>query len=348
MCALTREIIMSEQEMQFAEPDWQPRGPQTRPQENTTASPPLVQPVTSNVPYDTSQDAELLSYEQGYHQASPHRQSLPYVQSVVQQGPGRLVSGTHRRSFWWVWVLVIIIAISMFSGISRSSRSTGFSAYPKPMPEQSYNYELNGATQLSISDLSGSVTVQVADTNGSLVTVQPDDRTQPEISYAADTMTITVDDSAGVLVTVPENMASSLHINADSVEVDGFSGQLSAQTDSGSITLTKDSLGGQSTLTSQSGNIVLNQTRLSGNTTVQTGGMGNITFTGSLAVAGTYRFLTEGGDITLQLPPDSVLQVSSTQNNGTYQSDFANHTGNGPLAAVTVRTDSGNIQIHQN
>lgn len=347
MCALTREIIMSEQEMQFADPDWQPRGPQARPQESTNTSPPLVQQVSSNVPYNASQDAEPQSYEQGYR-VSPYRQSLPYVPAVVQQGSGRQGSGTHRRSFWWVWLVVIIIAISMFSGISRSSHGIGFSAYPKPIPEQKYYHDLNGATQLLINDLGGSVMVQVGNTSGSLVMVQPDDRTSPDVSYAKGTMTITIDDSAGVVVTVPENMAASLHIDADSVEVDGFNGQLSAQTDSGAITLTQDSLDGQSTLTSQSGNIVLNQTRLSENTSIQTGGAGNITFTGSLAVAGTYQFRTESGNITLQLPSDSALQVSPTQNNGSYQSDFANHTGNRPLAAVTVITDSGSIQIQHN
>jgi hypothetical protein len=348
MCALTREIMMNEQEMQFADPDWQPRGSWSRPQENTAASSPPVQPVTSNIPYDVSQDAGPLSYEQGYR-ASAHRQSIPYVSPVAQQGPGRQVSGTRRRSFWWVWMIVIIIVISMFSGMSRSfNRSVGFPTYQRPNPAQTYNYALNGASHLSISDSSGSVTVQVVDTKTSVITIQPDDRTQPEISYAADVMTITIDASEGVVVTVPEKVALDLQINAGSVEVDGFSGQLSAQTDFGSIALNQDSLDGQSTITSRSGDIRLDQTTLSGNATIQTGNAGNIDFTGSLDTTGTYQFFTDSGDITLHLPSDSALRVSPTQNSGTYQSDFANPTGSGPQAALTVRTDSGHIQIHRN
>jgi hypothetical protein len=335
--------MMNEQEMQFADPDWQPQGSLPRPQEKTAAGPPLARPVTSNIPYDTNQDASPLSYEQGYR-VSPHRQSIPYVSPVAQQ-----VGGTRRRSFWWVWVVVIIIVISMFSGMSRSfNRGTGFSAFQKPRPAQVSSNSLNNASQLSIIDQNGSVTVHVANTNVPQILVQPSDDTSPYISYAGDRMTVTIDNSAGVIVTVPRDVALSLQIEADSVEVDGFTGQISAQTDSGSITLNQDVLNGQSNVTSQNGDIILNQDTLNGNATIQTGGAGNINFTGTLEATGIYQFLTDSGDITLNLPSNSALRVSPIQNSGTYQSDFANSTGSEPQAVVTVSTGSGHISIHQN
>jgi len=338
---------MNEQEMQFADPDWQPRGSLPLPQEDTIAGPSPIQPVNNSISYDISQDAGVSSYEQGYR-GSPQRYSSPYNSPVAQQMPVRQVGGARRRSGWWIWLIIIIVVISMISSMSHSfNRSQAFPGGQGPGfgSPPGFTYALKGESQLAINDSSGSITVRVEDGDRQEVTVESDNNSGPDVGYTAGGMTINSTDDGDITVIVPQGV--TLSINAATIEVDGFTGQLSAQTSSDSITLNNDTLSGQSSITSQSGDISLNQVALSGQVTVATGGSGGIEFNGTLDPNGTYQFTTDNGNIDLTLPADTAMQVSSTPGTGTFQSDFANPTGNGPRAGVTVRTNSGDIGIHQ-
>jgi hypothetical protein len=343
---------MNEQEMQFADPDWQPRGSAPLPQEDTVIGAPSVQPVKSSFPYGaTSQDAGALSYGQGYR-GMPQQQYSSYTAPVAQQVPVQQVARARRRSGWWIWVIIVIVIISMISGMSHSS-NRGFPGYQGyqgagPRPGPGYTYDLRGTSQISLNDASGFITVQTGNIGTQKITVQTDDNSLPNVSYTENSMTIDSGDSGSVTVIVPPDAGLSLNISATSVEVDRFKGQIVAQSTTGSITLQEDVLSGQSNITSQSGDITLGQDALSGQVTVQTGGNGAISFDGTLDPRGAYQFTTDSGDITLNLPADTAMQVSLTPGTGTYHNDFTNPTGSAPRAAVTVKTTSGNIGIHQN
>jgi hypothetical protein len=343
---------MNEQEMQFADPDWQPREALSRPQENAVASSPPVQSARSTLPYDVSQDAATPSYGQGYR-ASPESYA-PSISPVTQQMPGRRVSGARRRSNWWLWLIVIIVVISLFSNMPHFNRGSMSGLVPA-LPQnqgpvlgsaQGYPYARD-ISQLVIHS-SSAVTVQVRDTEKSEIVVQSDDETQPDVSHTAGEMQITSSDNGHVTVFVPPDAALDLNITADSIEVDGFAGQISAHTPSGSITLRKDNLHDRSSVISDTGDIVLDQDSLSGQVNVQTGAAGNIELNGILDNRGNYQFVTDSGNITLYLPADTAMDVSVAQNTGTYQNDFANPTGNDPRAAVTLTTGNGNIRITEN
>lgn len=339
---------MNEQEMQFADPDWQPRGSLPVPQEDAIAGTPPVQPVNNTLPYDASQDAGMTPYDQGYR-GSSQRQYSSYAGSTAQQMPVRQTGNARRRSGWWIWLIIAIVVISLISNMSHSfNRSMTFPGDGGPgfRPPQGYTYALKGASQLAIDDSSGSITVQVENGDRQDVTVQSDDNSSPQATYAGNRLTIDSTDNGNVTVIVPQGVA--LNINASSIEVDDFIGQLSAQTDSNTITLNNDTLNGQSSLTSQSGDIHLNQVALNGQVTAATGGDGSIEFSGTLDPGGTYQFTTDSGNISLNLPANTAMQVSSTPGTGTYRNAFANPTGNGPRAAVTVKTNSGDIGINQN
>ncbi len=337
---------MNEQEMQFADPDWQPRGSAPLPQEDTIAGTPPVQPVNSTFPYD----AGTSPYEQGYRGSSQSQYSS-YIPPAAQQTQGRQVSGARRRSGWWIWLIIIIVAISMLSSMSHSyNRSPTFPGDqgPKFGPPQIYTYALKDASQLSINDSSGDVNVQIGNIGTKEITVQiGNNASSPDVTYTGNGMTLSSSDDGSVTVIVPPDAGLGLNINANSVEIDGFTGQVVAQTVSGSITLREDTLSGQSTITSQSGDITLDHDGLSGQVTVQTGGSGTIDFNGTLDSQGKYQFTTDSGDITLDLPANTAMQVSSSPGTGNYQNDFANPTGGTPRAAVTVKTNSGDIGIHQ-
>lgn len=337
---------MNEQEMQFADPDWQPQGSWPRPQENAAAGPPPVQPVRSALPADAHQAAGVSAYEQGYRASTLGEDSL-YATPVAQKAASRPVRSARRRSFGWFWFIIIVLAFSLFGGAWRSSfnHRAGYQE-ARPGPLQGNAYILKNSSLLTIDDLSGSVTVQVDPAQQSEVVVQSDDGTQPEFSYTTDGARIHDNSSGNVTVMVPLNMALSLDINAASIEIDGFTGRVSAQTGSGEIALNGDHLLDQSSIHSQTGDITLMKDEMAGQVTVQTGGAGNIDFTGVLDVSGTYQFLTEDGDITMNLPADTSMQVSPPQGGGTYQSDFANAPGTELRAVVTVETTRGNIRIH--
>lgn len=343
---------MNEQEMQFADPDWQPRGSLPLPQEDTIVGAPPVQRVKSTFPYDaTSQDADVSSYEQGYR-GMPQQQYSSYIPPVVQQAPARQVGSARRRSGWWIWLIIIIVVISMISSMSHSF-NRGIPTFPGDQglgsrPGPGYTYDLKGTSQISLNDSSGFITVQIGNMGTQEITVQTDDNSSPSVSYTGNSMTVNSSDSGEVTVIVPPDAGLSLNVSANSIEVDGFTGQIVAQSTTGSITLKEDVLSGQSNITSQSGDITFGQDALSGQVTVQTGGNGAISFDGTLDAGGKYQFTTDSGDITLNLPANTAMQVSPTPGTGTYHNDFANPTGSAPRAAVTVKTNSGNIGIHQN
>ncbi|HEY3993961.1 MAG TPA: DUF4097 family beta strand repeat-containing protein, partial [Ktedonobacteraceae bacterium] len=218
-------------------------------------------------------------------------------------------------------------------------------------PQQVYpnQYGLRGASQIAINDSSGDVVVQVANGNTDEVGIQTEDGSQPTIAYSsnATTMTISANNNSNLIVLVPQNV--SLHLNSSSgrIEVDGYAGQLIAQSDSGTIALNSDRVYGQSTISSNSGDIQLNQDALSGQVAINTGGNGSIGFSGLLDPLGKYQFTTDSGNIDLYLPGDTSMQVQNSPGSGSYQSDFSNPTGTTPQASVTVKTNSGAIGIHQ-
>jgi hypothetical protein len=345
---------MNEQEMQFADPDWQPTRPVPGSQENSATG-----THSTESAYGARQGVSASSYEQGYRSSQWDLSSS--IPPAIAQESGRAAGATHRRSSWWIWLIIIVLLLPLVGGISHSfNRGSGVRGDPGRFPQQApaqqappqqvypNQYGLRGASQIAINDSSGDVIVQVANGNTDKVGVQTDDGSQPAIAYSSNAATMTISaNNSNLIVLVPQNV--SLHINSNSgrIEVDGYSGQLSAQSDSGTITLNGDAVNGQSTISSSSGDIRLNQDALRGQVTINTGGNGNIGFSGLLDSQGKYQFTTDSGNIDLYLPIGTPMQVQDSPGSGSYQSDFPNLTGTAPQASVTVKTNSGTIGIHQ-
>ena len=378
--------MLNEQEMQFADPDWKPTGPlSTQPtgplltqQTNTVANAPLSAsaPGSGNgQAYDASQFADLPAYGQGYQGAwqgqQPAFQQFSGPQSATRQAPYQ--AGMQRRrggSRWWIWVIIVIICVSLASGVFHSSshsypdfKKPGFSQ-PRPAPDKQV-FDLHGATQLNINDLSGNITVQVNNGDDQSVIVGTDDGSQAQVNYQGLSMGLTSTGNGAITVFVPQSVALNLSAGENNIEVDGFSGQLSAQTGSGQITLNGDNLSQGSVLNTNSGNInlgqqgsvsdtsiisssgaiFLDQTNLSGTVTVSTGGNGTISYNGALDPRGKYQFTTDSGNIDLTFPQSTSMQLKTSQKSGHYSSTFPSSSGSAPQAAVGVTTNSGDITI---
>jgi len=381
--------MMNEQEMQFADPDWKPTGPLSTQQTSLLASPTMPVTVASAVDtqtYTEQAPAGLPAYDQGYQgaQSQPSPVSQFPTQPFASQFPTQpfaqraayAPAGTARgrgRMRWWVWVVIAIIALSMISPSFGSfrSRPAGYNAISQPqqVPQPAKQvYDLQGATQLNINDLSGNVTIQVEGGIGSQIGVRTDNGTQPQIVYQGSTMTLTSNDSGDITVSIPQNLALNLSGGTNDIEVDNFSGLLTAQTDSGQITLNNATLSSGSTLntnsgtisleqgsvsdtmiTSSTGDLTLNGVFLSGKVTLSTGGNGSISYTGggTLDPHGQYQFTTDSGTIDLALPQGTAMQLKVAQKSGSYHSDFPNSSGSAPQASVGVTTNSGDITISQ-
>lgn len=362
---------MSEQEMQFADPDWKPGGQRNTRRDDANMHVP--QPVNDTT-FETSQYASSPSYEQGYQ--GPLRQEQPYYAPYAsRQMPANPAASTRRRSRWWLWAIILIIVLSMIGGTSRSFHEQ--SSFPEPFRDQHYpaqqasTFDLTGVSQVQINDLSGSIQLQADTSNSNQLAVQSDSEKANSLQRVGSTLMITLNpspDASASVVTLPPGMTVFLGTSAGTIEVDGYSGQVSAKTDSGSITLNGDTLTGSSVISSNSGDIDLAQGSASGKTSLSTtygsialgqealsgqfaavaGANGSISLNGMLDPKGTYQFTTSKGNIDLTLPADTSMQVQiPTGAGGSYHSDFPTSTGNAPRADVHLNTTAGQLNIHK-
>jgi hypothetical protein len=332
---LALESLMNEQEMQFADPDWQPTGSlplePADPVTKISKSPPLA----SHNEYEFQPDTQKADYTQGYGGAD-----RPYFMSpAAQQNSARRANGSTHQSYWWVWLIALIIFFSLIgtlNGASRGSFGPGFQVpgrgggpgFSSPFRGGSGNYEpfsLQAGTQVSISDLDSSIQIVGSPSNSDTVLVGTDNNAN--VSDNNGVMTITSgNDGEDLTVIVPQGVELNLQTDAGDISVQGFNGQISAATNSGSIDIT--------------------QSDLSGQTVLDGGESGSIDFSGMLDPGGIYQFTTNSGDITLGLPGDSAVQIQHSQGaGGSYSSDFPSQNGNAPRASLTTKTNTGSINI---
>jgi hypothetical protein len=375
--------MLNEQEMQFADPDWKPTGTLLAPSNNGVANAPMPVPAvgqTNNQVYDGQAPGALPAYDQGYQGVwqepqpamQPPSLQQPFMPPYAQQTPYRQAGAMRGRgrSRWWIWVIVAIIFVSMMSGGVFSSFHKSHAGinpdlkrpFNGPVSMQPQIYSMKGAAELDINDLSGNVTIQVATDGNPDLAVTTGDGSNPAVNYQGQKVVLTSD--SDITVTVPQSVALNLGAGQSNIEVDNFSGQLTAQTNSGDITLTNDKLSQGSSLNTNTGNIdlesgtvadasitsvngtiTMNQVDLSGKVTASTGGNGSISYNGALDSQGKYQFTTDSGDIDLTMPADTSMQLKVSQKGGHYTSDFPPSTGSAPQASVGVTTNSGNITI---
>lgn len=358
--------MMNEQEMQFADPDWKPMGSLPAPQGNVVVHAPTpVAGAGLNSPASpVSSPANLPAYGQGYQGVRPA------LQAQLQQPFGYQAYAPRRRSQsrWWVWVIVAIFVMSMISGVGMygaMGKHAAFSGAP-PIPEQHKQvYDMKGATELDINDLSGNVVVKAAPDGSTSVIIISDQGGEPKANYQGQSMVLTSDDT--ITVFVPQNIALKLSGGTNDFEVDDFTGLLTAQTNSGNLSLINDNLSQGSSLntnsgtidqeqgsannasiTSTTGEITLDQVNFSGQVAVSTGGNGTITYTGgTLDPQGKYQFTTESGAINLSLPSGTAMHMTVSQKGGNFDSAFPPDAGNAPRAEVGIETGSGDITINK-
>jgi hypothetical protein len=300
------------------------------------------------------------------------------VPAYSQQMPSRQAVRAAGRSRWWIWVIILIIVFSVIGSMTRPFGEPHryypdqFGGGPGPA-QQTYSFDLGNASLVQISNFSGSIQVEGGNAKSNQIEVQTGaaNANPPQEEVNGGTLTISLNpsqDNSDVVVVVPSGVAVFLAASYGNIEVDGYAGQVSAKTDSGSIILNGDELTGSSVVSSNSGDIILakglvsgtsyfstnngsitlNQEDLSGQFTTNVGGNGAIQFDGTLDPQGTYNFTSDNGNIDLTLQASSSLQTQTTLGTGaSYSSDFPKITGNTPRAKLNLKTIGGELHIHK-
>ena len=362
---------MSNQEMQFADPDWKPTqqlDKKASPQEREAYRP---QPINAD-PREQQQwrAAQVAPPQQEGYAGLP-----PYAGVAPQQMQGRdFRQPQYRRRGRgpWFWIICAIILISLMSGGFGSFN--GFNRGRGVI--DTHGYKVSGQSTIVINDTNGSIHVVAGDSNE--VTFKaikqsnffgnPNDT---QVNYTPDGNTITAivqengPGSVDFTVTVPQGTNLQLNTGSGDITIDGVNGQMNLATRRGDIQASNDILSGKSTITTNSGDITAKQTALNGQETVHTSS-GDINFDGTIGTSGTYQFQTNSGSVNLTVPSASAFHVDASTPSGSINSDFPgvnvqnNNSGSGAQASgnvggssqglgatVTITTGSGDINLNQ-
>jgi len=359
------ESDMSNQEMQFADPDWKPSqklDAKTGTQEQETFIP---EPINADSRERWNAAPPPPPRQEMYTGLPPYAGATPRqpVRGQYRQGPYR----RGGRGIWF-WVILAFIIISLMGGGFGSAfnrfgdgnrfGSPGFNG-PQSIVESPRVFHVSGTPTVVINDDNGTVIVQSSGNTGS-VTIQDTkiagpfggpNNSQVSSSLSPDGNTINVNvqnsgqGSVALTVMVPQGTSLQLNTSSGDITVDGVSGQVALQTDSGNVSATNDTFSGTSTIKTNSGDVGLSQTTLSNAATISTQS-GDINFTVPADSAFHLSASTNSGSINTPDFPNVKVQNNNSGSGGTANGNVGN-ASQGQGATVTLTTYSGDINVHQ-
>src|SRR6266576_4323767 len=146
---------MSNQEMQFADPDWKPSqqlNTNNNPQEQEAYTP---QPVNSDYRDQNKWRTAppLPPQQEGYTGLRPYEGPVP---GQMQGGNFRQRPYRRRGRGPWIWIILAFIIISLMSGGWRSFNGPAFDRNPfgnKSPIEKTYDYKVGAQPTLVVNDM---------------------------------------------------------------------------------------------------------------------------------------------------------------------------------------------------
>src|SRR5690349_14960336 len=252
---------MSNQEMQFADPDWEPT---RQGQQSPTYAPQPVkddrrerfqQPVVETPPVQEE------NYT-GYAGAQPEQFRQP-PQRPTYQYPQRPYG--RRRHRGWFWIIIIILFFSLAGGGVSTLGSIGQRSVTQ---EHAFNNLTAGTPTIVINEADGNIHVShgnslnIEDVKHSGFFEDPNninvkfDTTDNIITVTVDTGTSFLSErSVDFNITVPDNANLQLKTTSGDISVDNTSGAMTLITTSGNISTSNDTFGDNVTLNATSGDI---------------------------------------------------------------------------------------------
>ncbi|HZS76372.1 MAG TPA: DUF4097 family beta strand repeat-containing protein [Ktedonobacteraceae bacterium] len=360
---------MSDQEMQFADPEWQP--PQSRQTQDFQARP----INTPREEYHEAPQEEPADYASGYRGNTALRSEYAQPQGTFYT-PRRK---TQRSP--WFWLILILIAISLFGGGAFEeglSCLSGFlmlavfllvvafigfyffgraSSLAVPGMLENRTFEVGAQPRLVVKNEAGTIRVHAGE-EGRQVEVRVTQQSRgwfgasaaPRVTYDQQTVKNKLGirakggwpffgGSVSIDITAPPQSDLELKTNAGTIQVNGIHGECIISTDAGTIDALDVALRGNSRLKTNAG---------------------TITFSGSINQFGSYLFVTDAGTIDLTLPENSSFQLNARTDVGSISTDFPvaiernfpgakarAMVGTAPYPELKVKTDIGSISLHK-
>jgi DUF4097 and DUF4098 domain-containing protein YvlB len=347
---------MSNQEMQFADPDWEPtqsgqksagtpQSPAYTPQPiNDDKRERFQQPAVESPP----EQEEVYAGYSGYAGAVPEQpRQAPYQYQ-------RMPSPRRRRHRAWLW---IIIAILFFSLMSGGASTLGGIAQKSVTQENSFNNLPAGTSTIVINESAGNIHVQrggslnIEDVKNSSFFDNPNS-ISVKFEQTGNIINVIVDTGASLFssksvdfnITIPQDANLQLTTTSGDISVNDTSGAMRLSTVSGNISTSNDTFApnallsatsgdihsrgdtfsGEAGFTTVSGDISMEQDTLNGPSKANTTS-GNIDFNGtfgtSTASPATYQFNTVSGDVRIGLSANANVNVQAGTNSGSINAD---------------------------
>jgi hypothetical protein len=328
-----------------------------------TSQPEVKTPTANAAPSREQQRRPMMppSFVPGVPPAYTWPNYYPGVRS--QWTPGSQFGPQYqRRHSAWPWMVVtFVLLLMLLVGGLFALLSIGLPTNTSTVTETPRHFIVSANPTLVINNDTGSMHVR-AGSSANDVTIQATRHSglwgnvnTITVSYAQDregnAITVNVDRTSG------SNFFASTSVDFDVTVPSAATLQL--KTNTGSIDVT--GIGGQIVLTSNTGSITASNGMASGNTQLITN-TGSITFNGSIARSGTYQFQTNTGSVEVTLPADSVFHVNASTDTGSINTNFSGvfvqhrqmvgadasgDVGSSPQATVTLRTNTGSVNLYQ-
>jgi hypothetical protein len=294
----------------------------------------------------------------------PPRYTWPNYSPGVrpQWTPGSQFAPPYKRgNSAWPWIMVSFVLLFMliigglftlfsigtFTNVNNVTETRHFAVSANPTLIINND---TGSMHVRAGSSASDVTIQATRHNGLWGNVN-----DITVSYTQDM------EGNTIAVNVGRISGSNIFTNS-SVDFDvsvPSAASLQLKTNTGSIDVT--GISGQMVLTSNTGSITASNGMASGNTQLITN-TGSITFNGSIARSGTYQFQTNTGSVEVTLPADSVFHVNASTDTGSINTNFpgvivqhrqvvgadaSGDVGSSPQATVTLRTNTGSVNLYQ-
>ena len=359
---------MSNEEMQFADPEWQPPGhEQFNPQ-------PVNAPRDEQSGWQSPPREESSDYTTGYRAQQQRSYSVPPVQQRKRPAP-------------WPWIIIALIVLMflgggpllgeggffiegfvfrniifalIFFGVIVSTvaalRNRGAVTFRNTRAVETRTFLVGTHPTIIVKDDIGTIrvhsggqgdTVSVQTTRQSTGWTGNNNNLQVYYDQRSDDNTITIKSAHGWRI-----------LGKSSVDFDitvPLTTDLQLRTDLGKIYV--NDVIGQMALTSGAGSIHATQVSLMGLASLKTD-VGSINFSGSIEPRGTYKFESDAGSVTITLPEDASFHVDAKTDVGSVNTDFplsgqpgtgrnklSGDVGSPPYAVLTLKTDVGSINL---
>src|SRR5947209_886022 len=372
---------MSDQEMQFADPEWQPPRQRKHALDQEPVFPQPVNGPPRERAYQSYQRTPLQDEEATADNAE-------YTNGYRAQQPGyqytsRMSGRPRRKRSPWFWIILILILAAAMGGFPFEEDTflavpgvvlssvalalvIGFivymarrnrSAFTSSSNVETRSFSVSSQPKIVIRDDMGAIRVHAGGEDHQVV-VQATRRAHGWLSggegvvqydQESEKNRITVKASNGWYVLGRKSIDFDITVPRMA--------DLELKTEAGGIAVT--GITGQVSCTSEAGSVKATEVALRGDSKLKTDA-GSITFSGMLDPFGSYQMTTDAGSVNVFIPENTSFQLEAKTDVGSINSDFPvnvqrdfpggkarGEVGMPPYARLKLRTDVGSINLRR-